>query len=401
MDPHWIETYTLFVLRLNRTIAERTGNDTLLDYWGPPDLQAQVAQEEVLNPAILLSDLHHLRDTLPAQTIPAKRSRYLTKLLGAYEILCRRLAGESIPLREQARHCFDIEVAMIPDSRFEAAHALYDEALAGEGTLAERVAQWRTHYTLPQEQRHLLPAFIQKAVREAYQRTTAIIPLPENTEVEMEPIYGYPVRALAHYLGNQRARILINPDYPFNLADLLYVVCHEAYPGHLAELMLKEQALLQEKGYGEQAVSFLITPPFVLSEGIALWAHELIFPGDTAEAWLADHIYPTVGIVPDGSDLKKIQEANDILFGVHSNAALMLNEGYSEEEVRRYLMRYALLDEAGVHRALQTLQRPYCEAYPFTYYYGRRLLADALRGEHRHTTLTRLLTEQCLPSDFA
>lgn len=401
MNPHWTDRYTLFVLRLNRVIAERTGNDTLLDYWGPPDLQAQVAKEAPLAPALLRDALYPLRDTLPAQTIPPERSRYLEKRLAAYDILCRRLAGEAISLREQARHCFDIEVEMIPESRFDAAHALYEEALSGKGTLAERLAQWRSHYTLPPDKSHLLPDLIRKAVQEAHRRTTAIIPLPENADVEMEPIYGYPVRALAHYLGNQRARILINPDYPFNLADLLYVVCHEAYPGHLAELMLKEQHLLQQKGYAEQAVSFLITPPFVLSEGIALWAHELIFPVAEAEAWLAEHIYPEVGVMPDGSDLKKVQDANDALFGVHGNAALMLNEGVSEEEVRRYLMRYALLDEAGVERAFQTLRRPYCEAYPFTYYYGKRLLAEALTGEQRYDTLTRLLTEQCLPSDFA
>lgn len=401
MDPYWIKTYTLFVLRLNRAISERTGNDTLLDYWGPPELQTQVTQEEVLAPAILLDTLHHLRDTLPAQTIPSERRRYLTQLLTAYETLSRRLAGERIPLREQAWTCFDIQVDLLPTSDFEHAHALYDETLRGDGTIAERVAQWGKHYTVPQAKVHLIPTLVQQAVREAHKRTTAIIPLPPTDEVEIEPIRGQPVRAMAHYLGNYRSRILINPDYPFNIADLLYVVCHEAYPGHLAELMLKEQVLLHQKGYAEQAVSFLITPPFTLSEGIALWAHEMVFPGEEAEAWLAENIYPEVGIVPDGSDLKKIQHANDILFGVRCNAALMLDDGYTEQEVTRYLMRYALLEEAGANRALQSLQRPYCEAYPFTYFYGRRLLAPFLQGQQRATILAHLLTQQCLPSDFA
>jgi hypothetical protein len=401
VEPQWINAYTLLVLRLNQAIAHHTQNTMLLDYYGPPDMEAQVAQEAPRPPRLLLEDIEGLRNTLGIQTIEPPRTAYLTKLLTAYETLSRRLAGERIPLREQAWTCFDIQVELLPESDFEYAHSLYDEALRGDGTLAERLAQWGKHYTVPQAKVHLIPAMIQQAVREAHRRTHAIIPLPPTDEVEIAPIRGQPVRAMAHYLGNYRSRILINPDYPFNISDLLYVVCHEAYPGHLAELMLKEQFLLHQKGYGEQAVSFLITPPFVLSEGIALWAHEVVFPSAEAEAWLAEHIYPQVGILPDGSDLKKIQHANDILFGVRCNAALMLDDGYSEPEVLRYLMRHALLDETGAHRALQSLQRPYCEAYPFTYFYGRRLLAPFLQGQHRDTILRRLLTHQCLPSDFA
>ena len=65
----------------------------------------------------------------------------------------------------------------------------------------------------------------------------SVIALPDDAEVTIEPITGYPIRALADYRGNHQSRILINPDYPFNIADLLYVVCHEAYPGYLAELI--------------------------------------------------------------------------------------------------------------------------------------------------------------------
>lgn len=89
---------------------------------------------------------------------------------------------------------------------------------------------------------------------------------------------GEPFLALAEYWGDLRSRV-VSTDRPFNMADLLYVACHEGYPGHLAEIVLKEKHLGGEKSYAEELVSFLPTPRFVVSEGLALWAREVAFPG--------------------------------------------------------------------------------------------------------------------------
>jgi hypothetical protein len=89
---------------------------------------------------------------------------------------------------------------------------------------------------------------------------------------------GEPFLALAEYWGDLRSRV-VSTDRPFNMADLLYVACHEGYPGHLAEIVLKEKHLGGEKSYAEELVSFLPTPRFVVSEGLAPWAREVAFPG--------------------------------------------------------------------------------------------------------------------------
>lgn len=91
----------------------------------------------------------------------------------------------------------------------------------------------------------------------------------------------------------------------------------------------------------------------------------------------------------------------DLLWGVRCNAALMLDEGHTGAEVMCYLMQYALLDQVAAQCALQALQRPFCEAYIFTYWHGRQLLAPWLQGPQRSTMIVRLLTEQILPSDLA
>jgi hypothetical protein len=119
---------------------------------------------------------------------------------------------------------------------------------------------------------------------------------------------------LSLYLGNHRSRIYLNPAVPFPLTYLFYVLCHEGYPGHLAEAVLKDEALIQQRGYVEQRVNFLLpaAPLYVISEGLALHAHEILFGPGEAEQWLAESIYPAAGMTPDGSDLTKIQRATDL-----------------------------------------------------------------------------------------
>jgi hypothetical protein len=163
--------------------------------------------------------------------------------------------------------------------------------------------------------------------------------------------------------------------------------------------MLKDEVLVQQQGYLEQRVGLLSTPPSVISEGLALLAHELLFAPEEAEEWLAEHIYPDAGMQPDGSDLTKIQRATDLLLGVSCNAAWLLSEGRPDTEVKEYLMRYALVNEETALRLLASLRRPFHEAYTFTYFYGRQLLEPSLQGPQRQERLYQLLTQQILPSD--
>jgi hypothetical protein len=402
----WLHEYTLLVLRLNRLIGFRTDDDSLLDYYGLPEYQTQVNQEPQPVAKELVRHAQQLAQTITAQGFEHERADYLAKLVRALETVARRADGETIRLREQALGCFDLQVDYTPEKQFDQAYALYDDGLPGTGDVAKRLQTWREHHTLPSAKRHLLPDLIDRAVLEAKQRTQKLVPLPEDAELIVEDLPDQPFRALAMYLGNHRSKILVNQRIPFNLAELLYLVCHETYPGHIAELILKEQHLIEQKAYREQQVSFLLTPPFVISEGIALWAHRQAFAHEEASDWLTRHIYAKVGITPDGSQLSPILQATDLLWGVRCNAALMLDEGRSEPEVVKYLMQYALLDEATASRTLQSLQRPFCEAYIFTYHYGRQLLEPWLSGVEKNPTgnniaLKRLLTQQILPSNLS
>jgi len=401
LNEQWVHDYTVLVLRLQKAVNARTASEPVEEYL-PPEWYEQVQHEPVQSGDMLVRDTHTVMDTLPEQYFEPQRAAYLAKMLHAMHTVARRLLGERFSLQEEVLRCYDLHVEWLPESIFEQAHAMYDEALPGSGDLTERFQQWKMAFTLPPEKAHLLPMFLQSALDEVRLRTRELLPLPADEQVDIQPVVDRPIRAIACYLGNHRSRIYLNPAVPFPLTDLFYVLCHEGYPGHLAEAVLKDEALIQQRGYLEQRVNFSLpaAPLYVISEGLALHAHEMLFGPGEAEQWLAEHIYPEAGMTPDGSDLTKIQRATDLLLGAVCNAAWLLGEGRSDTAVKEYLMRYALLEEEAAQRQLASLQRPFHETYIFTYFYGRRLLEASLQGPQCRERLHQLLTQQILPSDL-
>lgn len=400
MSAHWLREYTILALRLNKAVWQRASYQPVEEY-RPPEWDEQVLHEPVYPAELLLRAACQLQETLPLQAFAARRMTHLARQLDAIETVSRRLLGEHFSLQDQARRCYDLNIAWLPESMFEQAHALYEEALPGSGSVASRLHHWQESLTLPAEKARLFPSFLQRALREALLRTRRLVPLPADTDTEIQAIVDRPIRAMARYLGNHRARIYLNPAVPFPLCDLFYVLCHEGFPGHLAEFVLKDVFLIQQRGYLEERVLLPCSPGEAISEGLALLAHELIFAPGEAEAWLAEQIYPEAGLHPDESDLTKIQRARDLLFGVSCNVALLLEEGRPQADVLDYLMRYALLNEEAARRELASLQQPYYEARIFTYVHGRQLLEPLLQGPQRQARLRQLLTEQTVPSDLA
>jgi hypothetical protein len=399
LSERWLHDYTVLALRLRKVLEQRAPYAQVEEYQ-PPEWDEQVLHEPLQPADRLVRDAQQLQETLPLQQFEPQRAAYLTKQLRALETVSRRLLGEHFSLQEQARRCYDLDIAWLPESLFEQAHTLYDEALPGRGSLASRLHGWQESSTLPPEKAHVLPSFFQQVLREALFRSQTLVPLPADTHTEIQVLVDRSARAMARYLGNHRSRVYLNPAVPFPLSDLFYVLCHEGYPGHLAEFVLKDEFLIQRRGYFEERVLLPCSPRDVISEGLALLAHEMIFVPGEAQAWLAEHIYPAAGVRSDPSDLTKIHRARDLLFGVSCNAAWLLGEGRPQAEVLDYLMRCALLSEAAARRELASLQRPFYEAYIFTYFHGRRLLEPLLQEPQRKARLRQFLTEQTAPSDL-
>ncbi len=213
---------------------------------------------------------------------------------------------------------------------------------------------------------------MQRAAAEARRRTQAFVNLPAGEGIEMQTVSDQVFIGENWYLGNYRSRVELNTDLPTDLNGLMDFMCHECYPGHHTEFVLKEQRLFRERGYLEQAIFPIIGPQSVISEGIASSACEMIFTPEEAEQWLAEHMYPEAGIEPDSIDMAKLRKAMELLdYPVWGNAAFLLHEGRSDQEVVQYLIKYLMIPDEAALRFLEYLKVPFQEAYIFTYFYGR------------------------------
>src|SRR5690348_6881754 len=176
LSERWLHDYTVLALRLNKALWQRAPYAPLEEYQ-PPEWEEQVLHEPLHPAELLLRDTQELEESLPLQAFDPQRAAYLSKQLRALETLSHRLRGGSFSLQEQARRCYELEVDWLPDSIFEQAYALYDEALPGHGSLTSRLHSWQESLTLPPERAHVLPSLFQLALREALLRTQRVVSL--------------------------------------------------------------------------------------------------------------------------------------------------------------------------------------------------------------------------------
>jgi hypothetical protein len=400
MNEPWFREYVLLAFRIDKAIRKFTESRFVDYYYGPPEWKAEAEAEAEKPPTELVRDAMALEDALPEQGFEAHRATYLEKQVVALETVCRKLNGETFSLKEEVQRCFDIHPTWIPESRFEQGLAMLDEVLPGDGSLPDRLQAWRKRHQLVQEKSGLLLNFMQRAAAEARRRTQAFVNLPADEGVEVQTVSDKVFYGENWYLGNYRSRVELNTDLPTDLNDLMYFMCHEGYPGHHTEFVLKEQHLFRERGYIEQAISPIIGPQSVISEGIATLACEMIFTPEGAEQWLAEHIYPEAGIEPDTIDIAKLRKAGELLEGSWGNAAFLLHEGRSDEEVKQFLIKYSMMPDEEALKFLEFLKVPFQEAYIFTYFYGRQLMKPWLQRPERLTVFRRFLTEQLYPAEL-
>ncbi|NEE03602.1 hypothetical protein G1H10_25885 [Phytoactinopolyspora halotolerans] len=386
--------YATLALRINRHMTA-SHDGTVLIYDGPEQWRTEVETEaSPPSPDRLVAACDALLDQLP---FDRARAAYLRAHVRAMRAVAQRLHDDR-PLSEYARECLGVEATWQPESAFDAAHAQLDAALpSGAGSVAERLRSWQAAHTLPAAQQAQLPDLVRRAVNETRRRTEMLVPLPDGVSVQVELAPG---AHRGHYAGDMRATVYINDGSPFNLADLLYVVAHEGFPGHIAESMLKDIHLAGKEGRIEQRVRFMISPSFVVSEGLGLHAQQIVFPGDEAQRWLSDHILAPLGIAVDGSDFAAIHDARNVLWGAWGNAAFLVDGGRPDAEIAEYLRPWALLSEAETAWALDFLKTPGMDTYVLGYFLGWRLLRRWLDHPERSGRVRRLLTEQLLPSDL-
>jgi hypothetical protein len=368
-------------------------------YFGPEEVKQAALAGEQVTPDALLAQARDLQQHVEAESLPAQRKSYLAAQVRAMVATCRKVAGDPLPYRDEVRDSFDIEPDLTPESLFDNAISALDTLLPGTGDVNERMTAWRKQYEVSPE---VARGLIDLISDEARRRTLAFVDLPSGEAIEFKMVQNEPWGGYNWYLGDAKSRVDINTDLPIRALDLPGLITHEAYPGHHTEHALKEINLFHQHGFGEHSIQLINTPECVISEGIATLSDAVIFEPEELANWLATTIYPAAGINGEPEQEAAIGEAQRDLRAVSANAALLIHDqGASEEDAVRYLMRYGLRTEEEARKHLGFITHPLWRTYIFCYHAGRDLLGQWISGgpaSERQSRFRTLLTEQVYPS---
>jgi hypothetical protein len=353
-----------------------------------------VETEEPLDPRRLDEEARSLLADLAGGDLEPQRRSWLAAHTEALLTTARRLAGERLSYADEVEGTFGIRPRWYDEAHYERAHALLEEALAGPGHVGDRFRRWLEQTTIDRES--LLPA-LRAVIAELRARTKALVGLPDGESFELELVSGERWFGFVRRLGGLRSRISINTDHPFPAGDLVYFVAHEGYPGHHADGVWKEQALVRERGRLEVAMT-MYGPQAVLSEGVAELGADLVLE-DGGQELAARHLR-RLGIDYDAEVGAAVFEARRLLRTVSSNVALLLHERRaSVDEARDYAGRWSLEPDDRLDGMIASVHDHPFPGYMHCYPEGHRLCGAFVRGDPAR--FKRLLVEQLVPADLS
>jgi hypothetical protein len=366
-------------------------------YFGPAELRSTVETGEPRSLQALAHDAGELQASVEASDYDPRRKEYLLAQTRTMSAVVRKLSGEQLDYVEEVELCFDITPEMVDERVFEAFRSRMDLLLPGKGSLGERTAAWEQSVELRPD---LVLAVCERLVQEARSRARVLFDVPPDEEVCLKLVKDQPWQAYNWYLGHGRSRIEVSTDLPVGMGGVVPGMPHETYPGHHTELTVKENLLYEGKGWWEHSI-VTAGPQAVISEGLAMWAWEIIFEDSELVDFLREELSPLAGLPAEHVERDiAVMRANESMVGVvDGNAALLLHkDGRPPEEAQQYLVDYGLVTPDRAAKGVEFLLHPLSRAYIFNYGVGRKLLAPLLQGKDRVRNFARLLSEPFTPT---
>lgn len=384
--------YLLLGLRLERYIPG------LIDSYTGPAALAEAVDGEPRTPVAELHDeamqLAGLAAELPAETaVHRLRRRWLDAQLAAMGALARVAGGEEIGFVDLVEELYDVEVQPEPDATFATARRMIDSALAGSGSLLDRLAAHEAASRLPPDR--AIGAVSELATR-LRARTRAQLWLPERESVTFEAAHDVPWEADGRYQGAGRSLVRVNVDRPVSFAALVDLAAHDGYPGHHAEASVKD-AVLVSAGHAELSLTMATSPQALVSEGMGGLAREVVM----SDQELGRELLRLARSVDQRLDVEAelvIQRARRLMMPAWGNAAVALHrDGEPIDQVRAYLAEVALVSDDRLDGTLTRLTDVASRTEPFAHIEGRRLVSEWLELHGQTHGYSRLLSEQLTP----
>ena len=333
---------------------------------------------------------------------PGQRARVLMANTSSARFRLDMIDGKRTPFVEEAEALFGLRPKLRPLSDFDAALARIETLLPGPGPLSERVAAFRTQYSVPDDR---LDDVMHASIDECRRRTAAFIPLPAGENFSMTLVNDKSWGAYNYYKGGNQSLIEINTDLPVSIGHVLVLGCHEGYPGHHVQGIFNERNY-RERGWAEYSVMPLYAPAAPLNEGGADFGVDLAFPGDERLRFEMEVLYPLAGLDPKMAPaFETLRRATTELDGALLRISQMHLDGeIDREEAITLAQKYRLASRDVAEQSLR-FDAAY-RSYVINYSVGEDLVR-AYVDRHgsdqkaRWAAYMRIMSTPTLPADLA
>lgn len=328
-------------------------------YYGPEEWKpkaisgdnSEIPVDELLSKA---EDLSRRLESIKFKSLPENlklRHKYLEKQLEAVKGRVEIVGGKKFTFDEETNVLYDVTTPDYSLEHFESLIQELEEILPGEGTLTERLTEFKKDFIIPKEK---LKEVFDVAIQEARKRTLQHINLPENEDFVLEFVSDKPWGGYNWYKGNNFSLIQINTDLPVYIDRAIDLAAHEGYPGHHVYNCLLETNMVKKNNWVEFSVYPLYSPQSLIAEGTANYGIEMAFPFDEKIKFEKEILFPLAGL--DSSKAEKYYKVLELVAKVsyvrNAAAEAYLNGEKTKEETIDWLVKYALRDRSSAEKSL-------------------------------------------------
>jgi len=363
------DAYVRLVLALQRH------NPNYVDaYFGPQAWRAEARRGRPRPAGDLLTRARALLER--ARSLPASERRdFLECQLVAVESFARVLSGEHLSWRETLRTLLDAEPLPFRPDEVASVLKRLEALLPGRGLLSDRLNRFLRRFDIPKSR---LRAVVEAGVRVTRVRAKALFSLPPKERVRIRLVKGKTWAAYAWFLGRGQSIIDITLDRPHHPAGLLGAIAHETYPGHHTFNTLREHLLVRGNGWREHAISPLMSPLSLISEGSGHIALDVIMREPEIREFVRQDLAPMAGL--NGGDLERYFAVNSTFgCGEYQNSVIMEAARRMHEEGATTKQVVAFMTDCAFSRRLALGVVRFARTYK-AYICAYRLGLDAVKS---------------------
>ncbi|WP_172124006.1 MULTISPECIES: hypothetical protein [unclassified Devosia] len=266
-------------MKLGRELAELTaGLDALyrshntaagfLDREGLiPVAVADVAPRPLRDYAEARAALEALQARIPAEAESDLRRDYLLEMVDSLLALVTTFEGAPISFADRVRRQIRVETTKVPPAIIEAYRDTIRDKLIeiGQwtGDISADVRRWEASVRVPADQVIDTMRELTKVVRE---RVSARMYDFRHEWIEPQELRDVPFSAYCDFPARKQ---YLNLDHPYTTYALKHLACHEAFPGHLVHLALRQQYVAEGTMPLDGAQVVTSSASSALFEGIA------------------------------------------------------------------------------------------------------------------------------------